>query len=360
MTIPVDILCVILGHLDRADLAKICRLSKICCSYSQDVLYRDLYFPDILICHTLAQSTHLARRVRSFATSREHPELAKALRNMTCLRSLELLGNNNSSNILDGCIFSLDTFTCRFPYNESLLKFIRSQPSLKRALFLTNFSFPKLLDLEPTCLPNLTRITAPYTWLPQIVPGRPVSEIASTGYPLGRNLVDFSFYSLSTVPIQKLAVDYVLFPKSERLFASIFSSLTHLKVDLGVQLLSIQSSVRFSILSDNWILILHMCFRVLRNLSNILQISSLRCCRSECSRLDALLKMALLKKSVSHLSRKCPIGLPIWNSLPFLITNAVSGREHVGNGSFVSERNPPLGLIPLYGGDHVPSNACNT
>jgi hypothetical protein len=261
LSIPVDILSIILEHLDPGDLTKICLLNKICCSCSQDVLYRDIHFPDtILVCDTLAQSTHLARRVRSFAIRNKHPELAKALRNMTCLRSLTLLINYSSSNVLDGCIFSLNTFTCEFSYDKSLSKFLRSQPSLREAHFFTNFCYPELLDLEPTCLPNLTRITAPYNWLPHIVPGRPLSEVTSIRHPRDGSPVDLSFYALSTTPIQELEISYLLFPKSERLLASIFPSLTHLKVDLGSHLLTIQSGVRFSfILSDNWILILRTC-----------------------------------------------------------------------------------------------------
>jgi hypothetical protein len=102
------------------------------------------------------------------------------------------------------------------------------------------------------------------------------------------------------------------------------------------------SSLLFYLIIDNGILILPMYHSVFRNLSNVLQISSLRCCRSECSQLNVLLMMALLKGSVSHISRKCPIGLPIWNSLPFMITDVVSGSESVGNGSFMSKRNSRL------------------
>jgi hypothetical protein len=240
ISIPVDILRAILEHLDPADLAKICLLNKICCSCSQDILYRDIYYPNIIICHTLAQSTHLARRVRSFKTIGKHPELSKALRNMTCLRRLTLLSNNGSPNVLDGCIFSLDTFTCGFPYDESLLKFLQCQPSLREAHFLTYIRSPALLDVEPTCLPNLMRITAPYTWLPHIVPGRPVSEVSSTGHPRDVNSVDLSFYALSTVPIQKLVISYYLLQNSERILRSIFPLLTHLKINIYMGLLSFQ------------------------------------------------------------------------------------------------------------------------
>src|ERR1700728_1836555 len=69
-SIPIDVLRLILEHVDKPNLAKICRLNKICCSCSQDVLYRDIriYKPreHTRVCRTLAQSTHLARRVRSF------------------------------------------------------------------------------------------------------------------------------------------------------------------------------------------------------------------------------------------------------------------------------------------------------
>jgi hypothetical protein len=238
ISIPVDILRALLEHLDPADLTKICLLNKICCSCSQDILYRDIDFPNLLVCHTLAQSTHLARRVRSFKIRSEHPELAKALRNMTCLRSLTLLDIYDSPDVLDGCTFSLDTFICEFPHIGSLFKFLQSQPSLREAHFLLNLCYPELLDFEPTCLPNLSRITAPYTWLPHIVPGRPVSEIALTDYSHGIQ-VDLSFFALSTVPIQKLAIHYFLFPNPELLLASRFPSLTHLKVDLYIDILSI-------------------------------------------------------------------------------------------------------------------------
>jgi hypothetical protein len=241
ISIPVDILCIILEHLDQDDLTRMCLLNKICCSCSQDVLYRNIYLPKILVCDTLAQSTHLARRVRSFTVRGRRRALAQALRNMTCLRSLTLLGFTKSSkDVLDGCTFSLDTLTCKFQYDESLLKFLQSQPSLREAHFLIHLCFPKVLDLEPTCLPNLSRITAPYTWLPHIVPGRPVSEVTATYYPFSGNPVDLSFYAFSTVPIQKLSFDYQLFKKSELLLATIFPSLTHLKVDLYMAILSIQ------------------------------------------------------------------------------------------------------------------------
>ena len=67
-SIPIDVLREILEHVDEKDLATLCRVNKIFCSCSQDVLYRDIEAvdEDVDLIQTLAQSTHLARRVRSF------------------------------------------------------------------------------------------------------------------------------------------------------------------------------------------------------------------------------------------------------------------------------------------------------
>src|ERR1700721_2179513 len=75
-SIPIDILRLILEHVDKPNLVKMCQLNKICCSCSQDALYRDIRIYGLrehtLVCRTLSQSTHLARRVRSFRIRNLH------------------------------------------------------------------------------------------------------------------------------------------------------------------------------------------------------------------------------------------------------------------------------------------------
>ena len=91
--ISVDVLRDILDYVNKAGLATMCRVNKICCSCSQDVLYRDIYALTRRankVQQTLAQSTQLARRVRSFESNFEDSDLATALRNMTSLRILKL------------------------------------------------------------------------------------------------------------------------------------------------------------------------------------------------------------------------------------------------------------------------------
>jgi hypothetical protein len=230
-TIPVDVLRDILEHVRKADLATLCRVSKICCSCSQDVLYRDID-RNTYITPTLARSTDLARRVRSFECYQSCPELAIALRNMSSLRRLELWGVHSS--VVDGCTFKLDSFTCDFPYSESLQRFLNSQSSLTElsiaTLTIATHSQPYPLSFEETFLPNLTRVRAETWCVCILIPGRPVREVRVIEW-FG-NSIDFGIFTLSTAPIRKLHISYdVLYPTPGSHLACIFPSLEHLTIE---------------------------------------------------------------------------------------------------------------------------------
>src|ERR1700721_4082362 len=110
--IPVDVLRDILDHVDKAGLAIMCRGNKICCSCSQDVLYRDIKCNIHMfecVHRTLAQSTHLARKVRSYDPRYCGSDLAMALRNMTSLRILKFPPAFNR-DILNDCTLNIDCF----------------------------------------------------------------------------------------------------------------------------------------------------------------------------------------------------------------------------------------------------------
>src|ERR1700733_7883880 len=118
-SIPVDVLLLILEHVDMATLATMCRVNQVCCSCSQDVLYREIRISKrsgFRVCQTLAQSTHLARRVRSFKTPHIHGDpvgnLRGALQNMINLRHLDS-GYCNIFNLLEGCTFTPASYSCR-------------------------------------------------------------------------------------------------------------------------------------------------------------------------------------------------------------------------------------------------------
>jgi hypothetical protein len=208
-----------------------CRLRTICCSYAQDVLYRDIYVGTraFKVQQTLAESTHLARKVRSFESCYHDPYLAMALRNMTSLRILKL-PTTSYTEILDGCTFKLDSFECTYLDNceESLIKFLSSQPSLKYVSLPPHLGSTSSSPLEATCLPNLTRIKATFPWLTYLIPGRPLNEVITIGNTLPKHSIDLSFFALSTTPIQKLTIDYsYLYPTPAHPLASFLPSLTN-------------------------------------------------------------------------------------------------------------------------------------
>jgi hypothetical protein len=244
-SIPVDILRLILDHVDKADLLTICLLNKICCSCSQGVLYRDIQIDKLLkgtqVCQTLARSTHLARRVRSFDISKfelyklvYEPELSTSFQNMIFLRSLRLCYFTNAFSFLGGCNFKLVLFACDYFDPKPFHQFLLSQSSL------TNVGlgiFTEIDDspyFEATLLPNVTRVTTNFSWLSQIIPNRPVNEVNCIGCTESADSVDLIFFTRSKAPIQKLIINYTyLYPKSGQLLASIFPSLTHLNIDVG-------------------------------------------------------------------------------------------------------------------------------
>jgi hypothetical protein len=249
-SIPVDILRLILDHVDKSDLLTICLLNKICCSCSQDTLYRDIQIDELCevtqVCQTLAQSTHLARRVRSFEISSNYtsdqlsyePEFSTSFQNMIFLRSLVLYSFTDAFSFLGGCTFKLVSFACNYVDFEPLYQFLLSQPSLTRVGLRKFNDIDDSLGFGATFLPNVTRVTANFSWLAQFIPDRPVNEVNCIGCVNGgcvnsADSVDLIFFTRSTAPIQRITIDYTyLYPKSGQLLASIFPSLTCLNIDI--------------------------------------------------------------------------------------------------------------------------------
>jgi F-box domain len=232
-SIPIDVLQDILEHVDRNDLATLCRVNKIFCSYSRDVLYRNIYDRNEALIRTLAQSTDLARRVRSFQIANDYPELATALRNMSSLRCLEYAGLDRDDSILDGCTewtFKLDSLETTLCYSESLRKFLNSQSSLTKFTIHPDGEHPP--PFEETFLPNLTRVRAEPSWVRMLIPGRPVREVIVYDPWSEEDPIEFSIFTLSTAPIRKLEINYIaICPTPRSHLASIFPSLEILTID---------------------------------------------------------------------------------------------------------------------------------
>jgi hypothetical protein len=129
-SIPIDVLRLILEHADKSSLAK------ICCSCSQHILYRNIRIErpsDSQVYQTLAETTHLASRVRSFeimyynsVERHELLDLKKALQSMTCLRILRLIHGIPIHDVLEGCTFRLVEFACVYSTWEPVYQFLLS------------------------------------------------------------------------------------------------------------------------------------------------------------------------------------------------------------------------------------------
>jgi hypothetical protein len=254
-SIPIDILRLILDHVDIADLPTICLLNKICCSFSQDLLYRDILiskYSQVPVLQTLTDSTHLAERVRSLKMhyqGKKH-EVLKAFPNMINLRHLSL-GFGTDLEVLDGCTSALVTFACcECSQFEPLYRFLRRQPSMVD-LTITAYRVDDVWpELGVACLPNLTRVEAPLSKLSQLIPNRPVKEVTSYGYCGDSG--DLSCFTLSASPIQKIEIDILhLYPKSGQYLASIFPSVTYLLIDAGFQVELIVCEQHFFINYNN-------------------------------------------------------------------------------------------------------------
>ena len=205
--LSVELLRMILENVDdKADLATICYVNKICCVCSQDILYRNIdveNYSGLKVCQTLAQSIHLTERVRSFSVELDCKTdtvktIAMALQNMSSLRNLTL-------NFGD-----------------------RYSPVLKRYSFSCDLKDDEILQ---DCLPNLTRVCTVYYWLPYLIPGRPVSEVSVLGSCLPLGASNLSIFALSTVPIEKLHIPYFyIYGEHVPRLASLFPSLAYLTI----------------------------------------------------------------------------------------------------------------------------------
>jgi hypothetical protein len=241
--LPIEVLQMILDYVDQADLATVCRVNKICCACAQDILYRSISIRSkhaLKVIQTLSRSTRLSRRVRSFSATyiyKANPRKAiiKALQKMSSLRSLTLqIPSDLHYSILDIVYtFKLDSFTFESRTGElySLLKFLHSQPSLTR-LDLMTYGFDNI-KVEPTCLPNLTWVSAPFPWLQSLIPNRPVSEVSIVARDVEHE--DLNFFALSAAPIQKLTVSIgSLYTKPVKYLTSNFPSLVHLCISICI------------------------------------------------------------------------------------------------------------------------------
>ncbi|KAG1753819.1 uncharacterized protein EDB91DRAFT_1077513 [Suillus paluster] len=188
---------------------------------AQRILYRDVsasvWSRNLCVVITLAKKPHIARFVRSFYIAIDslahvfpayYRQLAKAILNMSELTSLNLLVDSSVSWVLKESSsrihFShLLQFTCSFPFDENVARFLDITPSL---LELEVDSIPTVFAhnspppyLAPTSIPNLAQFVGSSRTAELIIPGRPVRSIHLNGGGFMED--DIPLLSRSTVPV---------------------------------------------------------------------------------------------------------------------------------------------------------------
>jgi hypothetical protein len=164
---------------------------------------------------------------------------------MIFLRSLSLYNFTGAFSFLGGCTFKLVSFSCDYFDLKPLHQFFLNQPSLTDIELGMCMDDDDSLEFGATLLPNVTRVTTNFSWLAQIIPDRPVTEVNCIGCADSADSVDLMFFTRSTAPIQKILIDYTyLYPISGQLLASIFPSLTHLEIGILHHIRFIENIVR--------------------------------------------------------------------------------------------------------------------
>ncbi|KAL1723625.1 hypothetical protein EV715DRAFT_246262 [Schizophyllum commune] len=180
-------------HLSQRELAAV---SLLCSSLHQTavrLLYRDVQVSsavgNLSLVMTLARRPQLAQHARSFSiTGATHaPPLrpfyelvARVLRTMPCLTSLDLALDHRASWVLAGCALPhLLRFRCTFVMDAHVTSFLRTAPLLHDLEVhpLAPDAFEKPGTLPEHALPRLASFTGSSTAALAIIPFRPVSSV---------------------------------------------------------------------------------------------------------------------------------------------------------------------------------------
>jgi hypothetical protein len=129
--------------------------------------------------------------LRTFNSIINDPDLASALRVVNA-NSKDALSNYTRSPV------SILT--------TNISEILHSQPSIRNARNVFHIGTePESIDA--TCLSNLTRVAATFSWLPYIVTGRLISEVTVVGDISHKRSIDLNFFTPGTAPIQNLVID---------------------------------------------------------------------------------------------------------------------------------------------------------
>ncbi|KAJ7708789.1 hypothetical protein B0H17DRAFT_365410 [Mycena rosella] len=191
--LPLDTLDIILRHAGGADLASICRVSKLFRAHALDALYRDLSLTSdrsLKACFSIIDDPSVAARVKYFAVHSNNAGsfygvIQETLTLLPNLRALELFtgGHGSCEWILptdpNSCPFQLHTFLTDFQYTPDVGAFVARQRGLQHLKVPWSGGASYFGNLDFLGLPHLAKIAAPFSLVEALVPSRPVREVAT-------------------------------------------------------------------------------------------------------------------------------------------------------------------------------------
>jgi hypothetical protein len=124
MNLNIDVLVLIMDHVNPSDLSSVCRVDSGFYQLASNILYRQICSLDVMcVCYTLLLRPNLAAKVRHFEIPQsrlarpfqrscsELSTIAQALRSMTGLRILHILDTSMPSWVLNDCSFRVAIFS---------------------------------------------------------------------------------------------------------------------------------------------------------------------------------------------------------------------------------------------------------
>lgn len=191
--LPLDMLDVILRHVETADLASVSRTSRVFSARAVDALYRDVLLTNnhsLNFCFSVLDDISLtkAKRVKSLAIHSAdcgsfYGVIQETLAILPHLRILELFMGDDASCQwilpIDHCPFQLFTFLTDFQYTSDVGTFIAGQHDIRNLRVPWSGGPNYFGNLEFLGLQHLTKIFAPFSLVEALVPGRPVREVTT-------------------------------------------------------------------------------------------------------------------------------------------------------------------------------------
>ncbi|KAJ6581065.1 hypothetical protein B0H19DRAFT_1228567, partial [Mycena capillaripes] len=218
--LPLDTLDIILRHVQLADLASMCRTSKLFRPRALNALYRDLLLTNnrsLNACFSIIDEPAIASRVKSLAIYSDeagsfYGVIQEALSvPLPKLRRLELfMGQDTSCQWIlptNPCLFQLHTFLTDFQYSSDVEAFIAGQHAIKNLTVPWGSGRDYSGNLEFLGLRYLTKIFAPFTLVEALVPGRPIREVKTFRDDLEIHPDRISCLAQSTCSIERLQLN---------------------------------------------------------------------------------------------------------------------------------------------------------